>query len=977
MDASLTGADVRRMFIEYFQSKKGLEHTFVPSSSVVPLDDPTLLFANAGMNQFKPIFQGTVDPNSDMAKWKRAANSQKCIRAGGKHNDLDDVGKDVYHHTFFEMLGNWSFGDFFKKGACEMAWELLTEVYRLPKDRLYVTYFGGDEKQKLPPDNDCKQIWLNLGVPEARIMPFDCKDNFWEMGDVGPCGPCSEIHFDRIGGGRDASHLVNMDDPDVLEIWNLVFMEFNREVDGNLKPLPKQNIDTGMGLERLVSVIQGKSSNYDTDLFVPIFEEIHKTTGIREYTGKVGKDDTDGIDMAYRVVADHIRTLTVALSDGGTPDNVGRGYVLRRVLRRGIRYATEKLDAPKGFFASLVDIVIALLGDAFPGIKKDPDHVKDIINEEEAQFLKTLNRGRRVLERTINKLEAGTTKVPGKAAWLLYDTYGFPVDLTFLMAEEKGLTVDEQEYEEEKKKAQLKSQGKGSGVDDTIGLDVHAINELQEKRNVPPTDDKIKYKYTSTEDGKYSFEGAVGTVIALRKDKQFLEEVEHGDECGVLLDQTCFYAESGGQIWDEGFMEKVDSSDVEFRVTNVQVKGGYVLHIGKVSALDAEGKIKVGDKFNLSIDEVRRRPVMNNHTGTHILNFALRRVLTEADQRGSLVAPDRLRFDFSAKGAMTTAQVKEAERIANEVVHKNSKVYARETPLAQAKSIQGLRAIFDEVYPDPVRVLSIGLSIDDMIADPTGPGGNVASVEFCGGTHIQNSGHIGNFVIASEEAIAKGIRRIVAVTGEEAEKAINRGNALSEQVEQLAKDIDEYTKTKDASPKQLTKRITELGDDLNVALMQQWKKDELRKRLKELKKIMDDLDKARKAAIVQNAKETAKKMIAENPDVPYVVARLEAGANSKALDAALKEYKSGSKKTAAILFSVDDDLGKILCLAQVPKESIGKGLKANEWVKHVSDVMGGRGGGKDASAQATGDQVHAIDEAIKLATEFVKLKLGS
>ncbi|XP_070574110.1 alanine--tRNA ligase, cytoplasmic-like [Ptychodera flava] len=973
MDLSAKG--IRQSFIDYFKQKKGLEHEFVPSNSVIPLDDPTLLFTNAGMNQFKPIFQGTVDPNSDMAKYIRVANSQKCIRAGGKHNDLDDVGKDVYHHTFFEMLGNWSFGDYFKKEMCEMAWELFTKVWKLPKERLYVTYFGGDEKMGLPADEECKQIWINLGLPSERVLPFDMKDNFWEMGDVGPCGPCSEIHYDRIGG-RDATHLVNMDDPDVLELWNLVFMQFNREADGSIKPLPKNNIDCGMGLERVVSVLQGKMSNYDTDIFTPFFKAIHEGTGVREYQGKVGEEDKDGLDMAYRVVADHIRTLTIAISDGGRPDNVGRGYVLRRVLRRGVRYATEKLNAPRGFFADLVNVVVDTLGDAFPEVKKDPQMVMDIINQEEAQFLKTLNRGHRVLEKTINKLGSDAKTLPGKSAWLLYDTYGFPVDLTQLMVEEKGMNIDMDEYEDVKKKAQLLSQAKGSGVDDTIGLDVHSINELQDVRKVAPTDDLPKYDYFYDEkQQKYVFNSTTATVIALRKDKQFVESVNNGDDCGVLLDRTCFYAEQGGQTWDEGFMEKEGNADVEFKVTNVQVKGGYVLHVGKLSAVDSEGKLKVGDKLKLCIDEVRRRPIMSNHTGTHILNYALRQVLGEADQKGSLVAPDRLRFDFSAKGAMTPEQVRDAEQIANEMVLKAEQVYSKNSQLALAKAIQGLRAVFDEVYPDPVRVISIGIPVEDMESDPSGPAGSKTSVEFCGGTHLHNSGHIGPFVIVTEEAIAKGIRRIVAITGDDAQKAVNRADLLDKEIDSLAVRIKDNGSQQKYTAKELTRQIVQLGDDLNVAVVPQWKKYLMRKKLTDLKKTMDDLDKNKKAAVLQNAKATAKKLIEESPNQPIVVTTLDAGANSKALDAALKEYRSLSPQTAAMLFSVDADIKKIICLCHVPKESIDKGLKAGEWVKHVSGVMNGKGGGKDASAQASGDNINGLEEATKLAQEFAEMKI--
>nr|CAH7769511.1 unnamed protein product [Callosobruchus chinensis] len=666
--------DVRRAYIDFFVEKG---HVYHHSSSTIPLDDPTLLFTNAGMNQFKPIFLGTVDPNSDLSKLTRAVNSQKCIRAGGKHNDLDDVGKDVYHHTFFEMMGNWSFGDYFKKEICTWAWEFLTVLLKLPKDRLYVTYFGGDKIAGLEPDTECKQIWLDLGVPPTHVLPGSMKDNFWEMGETGPCGPCSELHFDRIGD-REVPHLVNADDPDVLEIWNLVFIQFNREFDGSLKPLPKKHIDCGLGLERLVSIMQNKRSNYDTDLFTPIFDAIQNGTGAPPYQGRVGNEDIDGVDMAYRVLADHARTLTIALSDGGIPDNTGRGYVLRRILRRAVRYATEKLNAKPGFFSTLVNTVVDILGDIFPEVRKNPQGVIDIINEEEDQFLKTLIRGRNLLNRTISKL--GSSKVlPGDVAWRLYDTYGFPIDLTCLMAEEKSLSVDMMKYEEARKQAHLISQAKGSGVADTINLDVHSITELQ-NQGVPPTDDSPKYNYSSDDklDSNYRFETCEAVVVALRKDKQFVDEVSTGQECGVLLDKTNFYAEQGGQIYDTGYMVKVGDESVEFSVKNVQVRGGYVTHIGII-----EGVLKKGDKVTLHLDTARRRLVMGNHTGTHVLNYALRKMLgTDADQRGSHVAPDRLRFDFTNKSAMNAEQVRKTEDACNELIIKNEKVYAAEANLS-------------------------------------------------------------------------------------------------------------------------------------------------------------------------------------------------------------------------------------------------------------------------------------------------------
>ncbi|KAI1732739.1 tRNA synthetases class II (A) domain-containing protein [Ditylenchus destructor] len=448
--------DVRKAFIDYFVHEK--QHVYWPSSPVIPQnDDLVLLFSNAGMNQFKSVFQDAVDPASDMGKIKRAVNTQKCIRAGGKHNDLDDVGKDLYHHTFFEMLGNWSFGDYFKKEICEWAWEFLTKKLEIPADRLYVTYFGGDETCKLQADEECRQIWLDIGVPTSHVLPFGMRDNFWEMGATGPCGPCSEIHYDRIGGGRDAAHLVNADDPMMVEIWNLVFMQFNRQEERSLSPLPRKHIDCGLGLERLVAIMQGKLSNYDTDLFTPIFKAIQETTGVRPYLGKVGDEDADGIDMAYRIVADHIRTLTIGLSDGGRPANISRGYVLRRILRRGIRYANYKLNAEPGHFASLVPVVVDILGETFPELTSSPSEVIEIINNEEMQFRKVLKDGHRIFNRSLKNLTPGCNTFSGEVAWKLFDSFGVPVDITQKMAQEINLTVNMIEYEAAKERDRRKS----------------------------------------------------------------------------------------------------------------------------------------------------------------------------------------------------------------------------------------------------------------------------------------------------------------------------------------------------------------------------------------------------------------------------------------------------------------------------------------------------------------------------------------
>ncbi|XP_026487710.2 alanine--tRNA ligase, cytoplasmic [Vanessa tameamea] len=966
MNTSMTGSEIRKAFIDFFINKG---HKYVHSSSTIPLDDPTLLFTNAGMNQFKPIFLGSVDPNSDMAQYVRVVNTQKCIRAGGKHNDLDDVGKDVYHHTFFEMMGNWSFGDYFKNEICAWAWELLTQVYKLPGDRLYVTYFGGDESSGLEPDLECKNIWLNLGVPESHILPGNMKDNFWEMGETGPCGPCSELHYDRIGG-RDAAHLVNMDDPDVLEIWNLVFIQFNRETDGSLKLLPKRHIDCGLGLERLVSVIQNKRANYDTDFFMPIFKAIENGTKVRPYTGKVGSDDTDGIDMAYRVLADHARTLTIALSDGGHPDNTGRGYVLRRILRRAVRFASEKLNAKPGFFASLVHTVVVLLGDVFPEIKKDPESIVQIINEEEIQFLKTLSRGRNLLNRTIEKL-GDSKSVPGDVAWRMYDTYGFPIDLTQLMCEENNLVIDMEGYEKAKKESQLSSQGKTLGQEDLLALDIHAISHLQES-GVPVTDDSPKYNYvpsSTDKDAEYKFAPCSAKILSLRSNKQFVNEVSSGQECGVILDKTNFYAEQGGQIFDEGYMVKSDDDSVEFTVTNVQVKGGYVLHIGKI-----EGTLKVGDTVTLHIDTERRRLVMNNHTGTHILNNVLRKVLgNDSDQRGSLVMPDRLRFDFTNKGPMTVKQIKDTEDEIKSIISDNKRVYAKHTSLSEAKKIKGLRAMFDEHYPDPVRVVSVGISVDELEKNPDASTGFETSVEFCGGSHLHQTGHIGEYVIVSEEGIAKGIRRIVALTGPEALKAINKMSILENEVNNIANFIKEQGEN--INHKEIVKKIVDLTNDVSQAQISYWKKEELRTMLKNLKKQLDDKERAAKAMTINLVIEKAKELCLGDKSSEIIIEELKAYSNTKALDAALKQVKQLQPNSAAMFFSVDEDSNKIFCLVAVPKNLIEKGLLASEWIQSIVPIIGGKGGGKAESAQASGNNIRALDEAIKKAREFATSKL--
>ncbi|KAG8966582.1 Alanine--tRNA ligase [Tulasnella sp. 419] len=943
-----TAPVVRKQFIDYFKDKG---HTFVPSSPTIPYEDPTLLFANAGMNQYKSIFLGTVDPNSDLSKLKRAVNSQKCIRAGGKHNDLEDVGKDSYHHTFFEMLGNWSFGDYFKKEAISWAWELLTEVYKLPKDRLYVTYFEGDPKQGLEPDLEAKQFWLDVGVPEDHILTGNAKDNFWEMGATGPCGPCSEIHFDRIGG-RNAAHLVNQDDPNVLEIWNNVFIQFNREEDGSLRTLPAKHVDTGMGYERLVSVLQDKPSNYDTDVFSPIFAKIQEMTGARPYSGKFGAEDVGEIDTAYRVIADHVRTLTFALADGGVPNNVGRGYVLRRILRRGARYARKKFGVPIGsFFSTLMPVVLEQLGDFFPELRKKTEDLKEILDEEEESFSRTLDRGERLFEGYASRAkEAGDKYLNGKDVWMLYDTFGFPVDLTRLMAEEIGLTVNEKEFEEAQAKSKEASKASAKkNVKDAVKLDVHDLGVLEANDLVPKTDDSAKF----------GIGNITANVKAIYHAKQFYNstsELPTSDEplpFGILLDRTSFYAEAGGQEYDTGSI--VIDGAAEFAVENVQVFNGYVLHIGHLKY----GELKLGDEVVSSYDELRRWPLRNNHTATHILNFALREVLGDhIDQKGSLVAPTKLRFDFSHKAGLTTEELTKVEDICHEWIRKNVKVYGEELPLKVAQKIAGVRAVFGETYPDPVRVVTLEFSIAEIALDIDNPKWRNTSVEFCGGTHVAKTGDIKDFVITEEAGIAKGIRRITALTGEDANEVSRVANSMTSKLESIDRlkgnDKDAALKT--------------FSVELNNADISVLRKGVLREQLAKIRKAFDAEVKTNQQAIVKKAVDDLKEFFTQRPEANVYSANISAEGNSKILGSVLLEARKLEK--AVYLFSVDETSGKVAHVNFVPKSSISKDFTAKTWATAISEVIGGKAGGKDDSVQGVGTNLDQIEAALSLANSF-------
>ncbi|KAG6332771.1 hypothetical protein ID866_6316 [Astraeus odoratus] len=907
----------RRIRDEFFNYFKSRDHTFVPSSSTIPYDDPTLLFANAGMNQFKPIFLGTVDPHSERGKLKRAFNSQKCIRAGGKHNDLEDVGKDSYHHTFFEMLGNWSFGDYFKKESITFTFEVLTQVFQLPKERLYVTYYSGDPANSIPSDDEAKQTWLSLGMDPAHVIPS--KFNFWDG-----------------------------DDPTVVEIWNNVFIQFNREEDGSLKPLPAKHVDTGMGFERVVSVLQNKMSNYDTDIFGPIMTRIQELTGARPYTGKFGAEDVDGIDTAYRVIADHVRTLSFALSDGGVPNNVGRGYVLRRILRRGCRYVRKKLGAPIGtFFSSLMPVVVEQMGDVFPELKKKQDEIKEILDEEEESFSRTLDRGEKLFDQYASKArEAGSNVLNGADVWRLYDTFGFPVDLTRLMAEELGMTVNEKEFEAAQEQSKLASKGTfKKDKTEALKLDVHDLAALEKNSAIPKTDDSAKF--------------GIGNITAQVKGifygRQFLPSTSSIPEAanfGILLDRTSFYAEAGGQEYDTGNI--VIDGFCDFEVTNVQAYSGYVLHTGYLKY----GQLNVGDEVISSYDELRRWPLRSNHTATHILNFCLREILGDhIDQKGSLVAPTKLRFDFSHKAQISLPELAKVETMSIDWIKRNVKVYSKDVDLQAAYKIPGVRAVFGEAYPDPVRVVVLGYDVDEIANDVENPKWRSTSIEFCGGTHVAKTGDIKDFVITEESGIAKGIRRITAVTGQEAQEAVRVADGLSARLDALESSSG---REKDAGLKALS---VELGQaDISVL-----RKAELKDRLAAVRKAFDKQVKEKEAAVNKAALDALVSHFQEMPDSEGYFAILEVDGNAKILQNVVTQGKKLGK--AVYVFSADAEGGKVAHANYLPEASRTQSFDAKVWAAKVSEILGGKAGGKGESSQGVGIYVDKIGEALKVAQE--------
>ncbi len=717
--------DIRNSFFEFFGSK---DHTIVQSAPMAVKNDPTLMFTNAGMNQFKDIFLGNREPFA-----KRVADAQKCLRVSGKHNDLEEVGHDTYHHTMFEMLGNWSFGDYFKKEAIEWGWEYLTEMLKIDKDRLYVTIFRGDETENLERDNEAFSFWAN-NVPEEKILLGSKKDNFWEMGETGPCGPCSEIHVDIRNDDERAripgKDLVNTGHPLVIEIWNLVFIQYNRKADGSLELLPSKHVDTGMGFERLCMVLQGKKSNYDTDIFQSIIGEISRITG-KKY------GDNEKHDIAMRVIADHLRAVSFSIADGQLPSNNKAGYVIRRILRRAVRYAYTSLGVEEPLLCELVPVLVDSMGYQYPELVTSRDYISRIILEEENAFLKTLGKGLKMIGKMISNMKnEGNTTLPGNIAFELYDTYGFPVDLTSLILKENDMKLDVKGFGEE-----MNNQKERSRSD--------AEQDTGDWIIVSDTKDTV-------------FTGYDNVVDQIRITKYRLIKTKGKDICQLVFDKTPFYAEMGGQVGDTGYIQ---SASEKISILNTIKENELIVHIAeKIPATPS-------DIFTAAIDEDNRLMIANNHTATHLLHYALRSLLgKEVEQKGSLVNAEKLRFDFSHFGKPTREELKKVEEIANDMVRKGIvKKEFRDIPISEARDM-GAMALFGEKYGDSVRVIGFG-----------------DSVELCGGTHVDSTASIGMIKIISEGAIATGIRRIEAVTAKKAEEYINNKMETLDEVVMMLK----------------------------------------------------------------------------------------------------------------------------------------------------------------------------------------------
>jgi alanyl-tRNA synthetase len=872
-----SSADLRTAFLEYFRQHG---HEVVPSSSLVPGNDATLLFTNAGMVQFKDVFLG-----QDERSYTRAASSQRCVRAGGKHNDLENVGYTARHHTFFEMLGNFSFGDYFKREAIGYAWEFLTGTLKLPAERLWVTVYADDD--------EAADIWLKeIGVDAARFTRIGDKpggkayesDNFWSMGDTGPCGPCTEIFYDHgpeIPGGPPGSP--DEDADRYIEIWNLVFMQYNRDAAGKLTPLPKPSVDTGMGLERLAAVMQGVHSNYDIDLFQNLIKATAALTGC---------DDLG--QASLKVIADHIRSCSFLITDGVLPSNEGRGYVLRRIIRRAIRHG-HKLGTDEPFFHKLVAVLAEDMGAAYPELAKAQDQVERVLRQEEERFAETLDQGMRILEEAIAKLQGKV--IPGEVVFRLYDTYGFPADLTADVARERGLTLDmagfEQAMEQQRERARAASQ---FGVDYGQRLELHGETEFT----------------------GYDRLADRGQVVALARGGEPAAALEAGEEGAVVLDRTPFYAESGGQVGDRGMLE---GDGCRFEVQDTQKQGGAFLHVGRVIS----GRLTVGTELAAQVDVDKRQATVLNHSATHLLHAALRQLLGEhVTQKGSLVAPDRLRFDFSHFEAVSREQLREIEDLVNAQIRVNADAETRVMSYDDAVGA-GAMALFGEKYGDTVRVLRIG----DF------------STELCGGTHVRRAGDIGLFKIVSEGGVAAGVRRIEAVTGAQ------------------ALDYIEQTERELQSVAELVKGGRDTAED---------KVRQLVERSRKLEKELEQL----KAKLASSAGSELASQAVEVGGIQVLAARLD-GADPKGLRDTVDQLKNKLGAAAVVLAAVNGD--KVSLVAGVTKTESAR-VKAGELVNMVATQVGGKGGGRPDMAQAGGNDPSGLDQALAGVSEWVRERLA-
>jgi alanyl-tRNA synthetase len=875
---TLKANDLRRLFFDFFHSK---EHLIVPSAPMVMKNDPTLMFTNAGMNQFKDIFLGNQLPVS-----RRVANSQKCLRVSGKHNDLEEVGHDTYHHTMFEMLGNWSFGDYFKKEAIEWAWEFLVKRLGIPEERLYATIFEGSPDENVPRDNEAFNCWKGcFKDPAGRIIDGSKKDNFWEMGETGPCGPCSEIHVDI----RDESErkkvpgyeLVNKGHPQVIEIWNLVFIQYNRLSNGKLEQLPEKHVDTGMGFERLCMVVQGKKSNYDTDIFQSIISQISAITG-----KKYGINEN--WDIALRVIADHLRAIAFSIADGQMPSNNKAGYVIRRILRRAIRYGYNNLGTEEPFLHRLVPVLADVMGDTYPELRTSMDHIVKVILEEETSFLKTLGKGLKLIEKKIAELrKEGSITLSGKAAFELYDTFGFPIDLTQLILKENGMITDIGGFEDEMKNQKSRSR-------DAAAVEAGDWTILRETNLTEFTG------YTRTEDDVL--------ISKYRKIK-----LKGKESLQIVLNKTPFYAESGGQVGDKGLLI---SDKEKIMITDTIKENNAIIHVTNGKLADPLAQ------FHAVVDQEKRQMTANNHTATHLLHFALRLVLGKhVEQKGSLVTPDRLRFDFGHFTKLTKEELKKVEEIANNLVRQSSNIKVLEGVSMKEAFDMGAMALFGEKYGDTVRVVRFG-----------------DSIELCGGTHVGNTGSIGIIKIISEVGIAAGIRRIEAVTASKAEEYINEKLESADEVASLLR-----------STGNIKESVGKLMAENTL----------LRKSIEKFE--------AQSAAVIIRELEGKAVLV---KGIRFMSGKIDAG-SAEILKNIASHIRNSSDNTVLVLGAEAGEKANILVMVSdsLVKE---KNMNAAEIIKEIAGEINGGGGGQPFLASAGGNKPSGIQSALKKAEEYLR-----